>query len=150
MLHPCFCLYATSTRIRSAPLTQLVQEGEEQLEKRHTELQQAQVILGLKNALESQRVESDTAIQAANRMLTTTSEAFMELQCFTTSHIQQARHAKDELERLMVEKDSQLAEAKALIDQFTPQHQKLQDDLSDALKQLTESKVSLHVHVCYM
>lgn len=100
------------------------------------------MIVELRNALERQRMEADTEIHAAQGMLMETSEAFRELQCFTSTHVQQARHAKDELERLMAEKDSQLVEAKALIDQFTPQHEKLQADLSDALKQVKESKVA--------
>ena len=124
-----------------------MQAGEGQLEaerrKRHAELHQAHMILELRDALDRQRMESDTEIQAARGMLMETSEAFRELQCFTTTHVQQAREAKDELERLMGEKDSQLVEAKALIDQFKPQHEKLQADLSDALKQLKDSKVRL-------
>lgn len=119
----------------------VMQDDGAQLEKRHTDLQHTQMILELRDALERQRVQSDTEIQAAQGMLMKTDDAFRELHCFTTSHIQQARLAKDELERLMAEKDSQLVEAKALIDQFSPQHDKLQADLSDALKQLTNSKV---------
>ena len=123
----------------------MLQEGGAQLEaerqKRQAELHQAHMILDLRDALDRQRMESDTEIQAAQGMLMETSEAFRELQCFTTAHVQQAREAKDELERLMAEKDAQLVEAKALIDQFTPQHENLQGELSDALKQLKDSKV---------
>jgi DNA repair exonuclease SbcCD ATPase subunit len=121
-------------------LAHVLQEEGAELEKRHSEIEQAQMILELQSALERQRIEADSEIHAAQGMLITTSEAFRELQCFTTSHLQQAREAKDELERLMAEKDFQLAEAKALIDEFAPQHKKLEEDLSDALKQLTDSK----------
>jgi hypothetical protein len=96
-------------------------------------------------ACDTQKAQQDQELQRAKGIIMTTSHAFNELRTFTFAQrtdLQRAREAKDKLEQLMAQKDAQLVEAKALIDQFRPAAEERERQLHEAMEQLKEAKVS--------